>query len=83
MNGSRASLQGIQDLFLSLRDSSPPDVAAVSPSSFARMAVDSSGAVYLTGWAGPSALPTTAGHLHPGAAGGFGREVKPRGDTLG
>jgi Domain of unknown function (DUF4340) len=43
VNGHRASLQGLQDLFLSLRDSSPPDIAALSPTSFGRMGVDSAG----------------------------------------
>lgn len=41
VNGHPASLQAVQDLFLALRDSTRPDVAALSPGSFARMGVDS------------------------------------------
>lgn len=41
VNGYRASPQAVRELFLALRDSSPPDVAAVSSSSFERMGVDS------------------------------------------
>jgi hypothetical protein len=47
VNGYRAALQGVQDLFLSLRDSAPPEIAALSPTSFPRMGVDSAGGWWL------------------------------------
>ena len=81
VNGYRASLQGVQDLFLSLRDSSPPDVAAVSPSSFARMAVDSSGGWWVRVDAGGRAvLQLVIGRT--GQESGTGYLRRPGSDTV-
>lgn len=81
VNQHRASLQAVQDLFLALRDSAPPEVAAVSPTSFTRMGVDSAGAWWLR--------LTSGGHealrLVIGAAGsqyGTGYLRRPGSDTV-
>lgn len=47
VNGHPASLQEVQDFFLALHDSAAPEIAAVSPTSFERMGVDSAAAWHL------------------------------------
>jgi hypothetical protein len=47
VNGYRASSKAVEDLFLAFADTSPHEVAALSPSSFERMGVDSAGGWWL------------------------------------
>lgn len=81
VNGHRASLQAVQDLFLALRDSTPPEVAALSPGSFARMGVDSAAGwwVRLTS-AGHEAGRLVIGLNGPRSGTGFLR--RPGSDTV-
>lgn len=81
MNGYPASLQAVQDLFLALRDSAPPEVAAISPTSFARMGVDSTGGwwVHVSG-AGREALRLVIGG--GGTEYGTGYLRRPGSDTV-
>lgn len=81
VNGYRASPQAIRELFLALRDSSPPDIAAVSASSFERMGVDSA-----QGWwlrvhsGGGETLQLVIGKAGQEYATGYVR--RPRSDTV-
>ena len=52
VNGFRAGSEPVGQLFLAFLDTVPPELAAVSPSSFQRMGVDSNGGYWLRGWTG-------------------------------
>ncbi len=52
VNGYRAGREPVGQLFLAFIDTAGPDLAAVSPSSFQRMGVDSSGGYWLRVWSG-------------------------------
>jgi uncharacterized protein DUF4340 len=52
VNGNRAGSEPVGQLFLAFIDTVAPDLAAVSPSSFQRMGVDSSGGYWLRVWSG-------------------------------
>lgn len=51
-NGYRAGREPVGQLFLAFLDTLPPDLAAVSATSFPRMGVDSSGGYWLRVWSG-------------------------------
>ena len=55
VNGFRAGSEPVGQLFLAFIDTVPPDLAAVSPGSFQRMGVDSSGGYWLRVWSGGQA----------------------------
>lgn len=52
VNGLRAGSEPVGQLFLAFHDTATPDLAAVSPSSFQRMGVDSSGGYWMQVWSG-------------------------------
>ena len=52
VNGLRAGSEPVGQLFFAFIDTGVPDLAAVSPSSFQRMGVDSSGGYWLRVWSG-------------------------------
>jgi hypothetical protein len=52
VNGYRAGREPVGQLFLAFIDTTIPDLAAVSPSSFQRMGVDSSSGYWLRVWSG-------------------------------
>jgi hypothetical protein len=52
VNGYRAGSEPVGQLFLAFIDTAPPDLAAVNPSSFRRMEVDSSSGYWLRVWSG-------------------------------
>jgi uncharacterized protein DUF4340 len=52
VNGYRAGKEPVGQLFLAFIDAAVPDLAAVSPSSFQRMGVDSTGGYWLRVWSG-------------------------------
>ncbi len=58
VNGLRAGSEPLGQLFQAFLDTATPDLAAVSPSSFQRMGVDSSGGYWLQLWSGGRATLT-------------------------
>jgi hypothetical protein len=81
VNGHPASLQAVQDLFLALRDTSAPDVAALSATSFERMGVDSAAAWHLAiSSGGHAVLRLFVGKSGPGSGTGYLRQ--PGSDTV-
>lgn len=72
VNGFRAGSEPVGQLFLAFLDTVPPDLAGVSPSSFQRMGVDSSGGYWLSVWSGGTAtLKLIIGAQAAEAASGF------------
>jgi hypothetical protein len=74
VNGYRAGREPVGQLFLAFIDTTVPDLAAVSPSSFQRMGVDSSSGYWLRVWSGGQpTVKLVIGALAPQASSGYVR----------
>jgi uncharacterized protein DUF4340 len=74
VNGYRAGTEPVGQLFLAFIDTTVPDLAAVSPSSFQRMGVDSSSGYWLRVWSGGQpTVKLVIGALAPQASSGYVR----------
>jgi hypothetical protein len=74
VNGYRAGKEPVGQLFLAFIDTTVPDLAAVSPSSFRRMGVDSSSGYWLRVWSGGQpTVKLVIGALAPQASSGYVR----------
>jgi hypothetical protein len=74
VNGYRAGKEPVGQLFLAFIDTTVPDLAAVSPSSFQRMGVDSSSGYWLRVWSGGQpTVKLVIGALAPQASSGYVR----------
>jgi hypothetical protein len=74
VNGYRAGREPVGQLFLAFIDTTVPDLAAVSPSSFQRMGVDSSSGYWLRVWSGGRpTVKLVIGALAPQASSGYVR----------
>jgi hypothetical protein len=74
VNGYQAGREPVGQLFLAFIDTTVPDLAAVSPSSFQRMGVDSSSGYWLRVWSGGQpTVKLVIGALAPQASSGYVR----------
>jgi hypothetical protein len=74
VNGYRAGREPVGQLFLAFIDTTVPDLAAVSPSSFQRMGVDSNSGYWLRVWSGGQpTVKLVIGALAPQASSGYVR----------